>query len=211
MTTEWRIKGTELCNCNCSYGCPCQFNAPPTQGNCQGLLGFDIEEGHFGAVRLAGLRAVVLLRYPGAIHEGNGTMQVIIDDRADPAQRDALYKIMTGAETEEMATILWVYSAMAPNKLEPLFLPITIDVDVDRRRGRIHVPGILDTTAEPVRNPVTGAEHRVRIDLPHGLEFRIAEQASGTTITTGEFALFGLSSSHSHFARIHLSNKGVVD
>jgi hypothetical protein len=204
-------QGTELCNCNCSYGCPCQFNALPTQGNCQGLLGFDIEEGHFGAVRLSGLRAVVLLRYPGAIHEGNGTMQVIIDDRADPAQCDALYNIMTGAETEEMTTILCVYSAMAPNKLEPLFLPITIDVDVDRRRGRIHVPGILDTTAEPVRNPVTGAEHRVRIDLPHGLEFRIAEQASGTTTTIGEFALSGLSSSHSHLARIHLSNKGVVD
>ena len=72
--------------------------------NCQGLLGFDIEEGHFGAVRLSGLRAVVLLRYPGAIHEGNGTMQVIIDDRADPVQRDALHKIMTGVEMEEMAT-----------------------------------------------------------------------------------------------------------
>jgi hypothetical protein len=83
-------------------------------------------------------------------------MQVIIDDRADPVQRYALYKIMTGAETEETATILWVYSAMAPNKLEPLFLPIAIDVDVDRRRGRLHVPGILDITAEPIRNPVTG-------------------------------------------------------
>jgi hypothetical protein len=45
--------------------------------------------GHFGAVRLDGLRAVLLLRYPGAIYEGNRTMQVVIDDCADPAQRDA--------------------------------------------------------------------------------------------------------------------------
>jgi hypothetical protein len=124
-------------------------------------------------------------------------MQVIIDDRADPVQRDALYKIMTGAETEETATILWVYSAMAPNKLEPLFLPIAIDVDVDRRRGRLHVPGILDITAEPIRNPVTGAEHRVRVDLPQGIQFRLGEEASGTTTTIGAFALSGLSGAHS--------------
>jgi hypothetical protein len=72
--------------------------------------------------------------------------------QCDPVQRDALYKIMTGAETEEMATgLVGIYSAMAPNKLEPLFLPIAIDVDVDRRRGRLHVPGILDITAEPIR------------------------------------------------------------
>ena len=110
-----------------------------------------------------------------------------------------------------MATIMWVYSAMAPNKLEPLFLPISIDVDVDRRRGRIHVPGIRDVTAEPIRNPITGVEHRARIDLPHGLEFRLAELANSTTKTIGTFALSGLDGSHSHLARIHLSNKGVVD
>jgi hypothetical protein len=122
-------------------------------------------------------------------------MQVIIDDRADPVQRDALYKIMTGAETEETATILWVYSATPPNKLEPLFLPIAIDVD--RRRGRLHVPGILDMTAEPIRNPVTAAEHRVRVDLPQGIQFRLGEEASGTTTTIGAFALSRLSGAHS--------------
>ena len=27
MAVEWRVKATELANCNCDYGCPCQFNA----------------------------------------------------------------------------------------------------------------------------------------------------------------------------------------
>jgi hypothetical protein len=43
---------------------------------------YEIEEGYFGAIRLDGLRAALITSWPGAIHEGNGTMQVIIDDRS---------------------------------------------------------------------------------------------------------------------------------
>ena len=37
--TEWRLKGDWIKNCNCAFGCPCDFNARPTHGNCQGLVG----------------------------------------------------------------------------------------------------------------------------------------------------------------------------
>ena len=92
MAIEWLVKGTELANCNCSYGCPCQFNALPTYGDCRAAIGYEIEEGHFGDVPLDGLRAVLLVSWPGPVHEGNGTMQVVIDERADQRQRDALLK-----------------------------------------------------------------------------------------------------------------------
>jgi hypothetical protein len=210
MATEWRIKATELVNCNCAYGCPCQFNAPPTYGDCRAACGYAIEQGHFGAVRLDGLGAAILFSWPGPIHQGNGTMQVIIDERADAAQRDALSKILTGQETDEMATMWWVFSAMAPNKLEPLYRPIEIKLDVDARRGHFRVPGIVETVGEPIRNPITGAEHRARIDLPHGFEFRIAEVGSGTTKATAAIALPGIENTYAGFARLHLSNKGVV-
>ena len=210
MAVEWRIKGTELVNCNCAYGCPCQFNALPTHGACRGAAGFQIEEGHFGAVRLDGLRAAILLSFPGAIHEGSGTLQVIIDERADTAQRDALVKILTGQETDDMATIWWVLSAMSPNKLEPLFLPIEFEADVDARRGHFRVPGIVETVGEPIRNPATGAEHRARIDLVGGFEYLVAEMGSATTKATGAIALPGLENTYAQFARIHLSNKGIV-
>jgi hypothetical protein len=110
-----------------------------------------------------------------------------------------------------MATMWWVYSAMSPNKLQPLYLPIEFDVDVEGRRGRFRVPGIIETVGEPIRNPVTGAEHRVRIDLPQGFEFRIAEIGSATTSATGAVALPDLKNIYGQFAHIHLSNKGVVD
>ena len=96
VSVEWEIKGTEFINCNCSYGCPCQFNALPTYGNCRYVAGFQIEQGHFGDVELDGLRAVTMAIWPGAVHEGKGTMQVVIDERADARQRDALAKILHG-------------------------------------------------------------------------------------------------------------------
>jgi hypothetical protein len=211
MATEWRVKATELANCNCAYGCPCQFNALPTYGDCRAAVAYEIEEGHFADVKLDGLRAALMASWPGPIHEGNGTMQLVIDERADAQQREALLKILTGQETDDMATMWWVFSAMAPNKLEPLFLPIEYEVDVDARRGRFRVPGIVETVAEPIRNPVTGAEHRARIDLPHGFEYRLAEMGSGTTRATGAIPLPNLENTYAQFARIHLGNKGVID
>ena len=206
---EWSVKGKEFANCNCSYACPCQFNVLPTHGNCAAAGGFEIEKGHFGKVKLDGLRAAAVYSWPGAVHEGNGTMQLIIDERANEAQRDALIKILTGQETKEMATMWWVFSATSPNKLPPLFRPIHFEVDVDGRRAKLVVPGILETIGEPILNPVTGMEHRVRIDLPHGFEYRMAEIGSGTTRATGDIPL-ELTSSYGQFANIHLSHEGVV-
>ena len=206
---EWSIKGKELVNCNCDHACPCQFNSLPTHGGCSAAAGFEFEQGHFGDVRLDGLRAVMTVSWPKAIHEGNGTMQLIIDERATPAQREALGKIMTGQETQQMATMWWVFSAMSPHKLPTLYKPIEFEVDVDARRGHFSVPGLLQTTGEPILNPVTGAEHRVRIDLPNGFEYRLAEIGSASTHATGEIRL-DFDGSYGQFARLHLSHAGVV-
>jgi hypothetical protein len=60
--TEWEIKGREFANCNCAYGCPCQFNALPTHGHCHGFGVYHIERGFHGSTRLGGLRAAAIFR-----------------------------------------------------------------------------------------------------------------------------------------------------
>ena len=77
--TKWTIKGREFVNCNCSYGCPCQFNGLPTHGHCQAVGGFEMEQGHHGSTKLDGLKFVGMFRWPGAIHEGKGEAAVVID------------------------------------------------------------------------------------------------------------------------------------
>ena len=209
-SVEWEIKGTEFANCNCVYACPCQFNALPDKGFCEAVAGYQIDQGHFGDVRLDGLRAAAVYHWPGPVHEGQGSMQLIIDERADARQRDALVKILSGQETEEMATVWWVYGAMSPNKHAPLFHPIALDVDVEARRARLDIPGLVASAGEPIRNPVTGAEHRVRIDFPKSFEFAQAEIGSGTSQTTGAIAL-DLKSTYGQFAHLHLSHKGRLN
>ena len=88
--TDWTIKALELANCNCNFGCPCQFSQLPTDGTCEAVAGFDFQDGHYGDVKLGGLKAVGLYKWPGPIHEGNGEMQLILDDKATPEQRAAI-------------------------------------------------------------------------------------------------------------------------
>lgn len=209
--TPWEVHGRELANCNCAYGCPCQFNALPTDGTCEAAVAYEIDTGHYGDVKLDGLRAAFVAKWPGAVHEGNGVMQIIIDERADAAQREALQKIMTGSDTKDMATMWWIYSAMAPNKLDTLFKPIETVIDVEARTGKVVIPDVVEIDAEPIKNPVTGAEHRARIDLPHGFEYRIAEMGSGTSRTSGDISLQKNNATYAQFAELHLSNDGVVD
>jgi hypothetical protein len=206
---EWEIKAREFGNCNCDYGCPCQFNALPTHGNCQAVVGYDISEGHFGDVQLDGLRAVYVGKWPGAVHEGNGAMQVIIDERADDAQREALRKILYGEETDPGTTVWNVFMTTITKVYDPLYAPIEFEVDIDARRARLRVPNLIEGSGEPIRNPVTGAEHRARIELPNGFEYTVAEIGSGTSTASAAIPM-ELSDSYGQFAHLHLSTHGVV-
>ena len=108
-----------------------------------------------------------------------------------------------------MTTMWSVYSAMCPTKLETLTKPISLEIDVEERVGKISVPGVFETTGEPIRNPVTGNKHRARIDMPAGFEYELAEIGSASTEATGEIKL-SLKDSYGQFAAIHLNNNGVV-
>ncbi|RQR65907.1 DUF1326 domain-containing protein [Burkholderia sp. Bp9126] len=207
--TPWEIQGTELMNCNCSYGCPCQFNAPPSRGFCAAMGAISIDSGHYGDVRLDGVRVALVYQWPGPVHEGNGQLQPIVDERAGDAQRDAVLNIMTGQDTEPFATMFAVYASTLARTFEPVFAKIDFDVDVDARRGRIHVDGVLDVSGEPILNPVTGDPHRVRIDLPHGFEFELAEVGSGTSRSRGHLAL-DFKDTYAQFARLHMNGQGLI-
>ena len=205
----WEIEADEFVSCNCDYGCPCQFNAPPTHGRCEAIAGFQINRGVFGGTALDGLRAAGVLAWPGAIHEGGGKALLIIDERADDAQRQALLTIMSGGETEPGATMWNVFATTLEEVFDPVFTAIELEVDVDGRLGRLRVDGLIESAGEPIRNPVTGEEHRARIDLPDGFEYALAEMGSATSRATGPIEI-AFEDSYAQFARIHLTNTGVV-
>jgi hypothetical protein len=206
---DWRLAGIDFGNCNCDYGCPCQFESRPTQGNCRGFGAARVERGHFGDVRLDGLSFAVTYAWPGAVNEGNGEMQAIIDERADDRQRQALKTILHGGETAEAMTHWWVFHAMSSKVHGTLYKPIVFEADIDRRIARVSIPGVLEATGRPIMSPVNGKPHRIRIDLPDGIEFEIAEIGSASTTGTGAIAL-DLKDSYGQFNRMDVTGKGLV-
>jgi hypothetical protein len=91
----------------------------------------------------------------------------------------------------------------------PLFKRVDFNVDIECRKAHIVIHDMLESTARPIRSPATGAEHRVRIDLPNGIEFDLAEIGSGTTKTMASIAL-DLKDTYCHFTALRQSGNGVV-
>lgn len=207
--TPWEIQGRELLNCNCSYGCPCQFSALPTHGFCEANGAIAIDRGYYGSVRLDGLKFALAFHWPGPIHEGHGQAQVFIDASASAEQREALLKIVSGQDTDPFATVFAVFATTLEQVFEPVFAPIEFEVDVEARRGRVRIKDCLDLEGQPIRNPVTGSVQQARIDLPHGFEYEIAEIGSGTSRSRGKVAV-DLKDSYAQFAHLHLNNHGVI-
>lgn len=207
--TKWTIHGREFANCNCSYGCPCQFNAAPTHGKCWAVVGIQIDKGHHGPTALDGLKLAGIFKYPGAIHMGNGEAVPIVDRRANAPQRDALLRIMSGQDTKPGATMFQVFFSMLSKVYDPVFADIDFQIDINKRRARLNVPGYIEQRGEPIVNPVTGAEHRIRIEPEGGFEFKSAEIGRGWTKATGPIK-YELEDSYGQFAELHLCQDGIV-
>ena len=174
-TTPWRIVADETATCNCAWGCPCQFNAPPTHGRCEALVAVRIREGHYGATKLDGVRFAAAYWWPGAVHEGNGIVQLAIDERATADLRTALLNITSGMEG---CSFFEIFASVVSRALDPVYVPIILSSDRDKRVAQLTVPGLGEFRVEPIKNPVTGEEHRALIKLPNGFEYKEAEMGN---------------------------------
>ncbi len=208
--THWEIKGRELVNCTCEYGCNCQFNALPDKGHCHAVAGIQIDEGHHGDTRLDGLRIAAIFKWPRAIHEGNGEALAFVDQRATEDQRNALLRIMTGQDTDPFATMFAVYASTVTNMHEPVFTDIDFDIDVEGRRAQLRIEGYVEMDGEPIRNKVTGEESRAQIVLPAGFEYAVADIGSGRSRTIGGPMQVEMTDTYGQFANLHLDSHGVV-
>lgn len=171
----WHLKGTVLVACNCEYGCPCNFNARPSHGHCEGGWTWHVEEGRSGDVSLDGLNFSLLCDWPGAIHEGNGEGLILIDERAAEPQRDAIHALLVGQAGGPWGILVNTIVRYHG----PRFVPY--DVDLSGDRSRVRAGDALEVATEPIRNPVTGAEVHPRAVLPEGMIFKDGAMLSSTT------------------------------
>jgi hypothetical protein len=153
------------------------------------------------------VKFVITVHFPGPLHEGNGEAQPIVDERASAEQRDALFRIMSGAESAD-GTLFQIFNAIVTRMHDPVFAPIEFTFDKPARRAGIHIPGLLDTDVEPIANPVTGAPHRIQVIMPEGFEHIEGEVASASIHGTGAIPI-DTSGSHSTLAHVVQTPRGV--
>ena len=153
---EWEIEGPSYGNCNCDWGCPCQFNKLPTHGDCQAMASMIIEKGHYGDVDLSGLFWVNTVKWPGAVHEGDGAFQSFIDERANEEQRAALDEIVHGRAEEQGTSFLSIFASTMTTVHDPIYSPIELEIDVKARKAHFISPGFIDSPGPPTAlSPLT--------------------------------------------------------
>jgi hypothetical protein len=174
MSTKWSLEADYLQACNCEYGCPCEFEAPPSHGNCDGVGIWRINRGSYGDTKLDGLCLGFVAHWPKAIHLGGGTGGFVIDERADAAQREALLKIASGeAGGMPFEIIKMTFAKILP----PIYAPAQFKADGINSSANF---GTAVTIAcESIKNPVNGQPESIRLEHATGFLFKSADVVSG--------------------------------
>jgi hypothetical protein len=187
--TSYHLKGVMLGACNCDWGCPCNFEAPPTKGFCEGGYLWHVQEGGYGQVVLNGLSFAWCARSPAALHLGNITSLYLIDERATPEQRQALEELLT---TNPTVMPFSVFKALTSSMLGIRYVPFALDLKGTQSRAK--VGDALDLQLAPMKNPVTGDEEPATLLKPKGFTSQRQELCATSTFRlTSE----GLSYDHS--------------
>lgn len=191
--SAFRATGDVLIACNCDWGCPCNFNARPSKGFCQGGWIWKFDKGEVDGVDVSGLGAAVFAAWPGAIHDGGGQATCYVDDRASETQRAALARMLRGEVGGPWGLFIKTY-ALA----DPVAAPF--DVHVDGHASRATIAGVVDVAFEKMRNPVTKAEVHPEMVLPEGLVVKRGSLAASSVFRvkdalgfdhSGQYAAFG--------------------
>jgi hypothetical protein len=174
MAERWHLNGKVLVACNCDWGCPCNFNARPTTGKCEGGWTWHVEDGSYGETTLNGLSFSVYANWPGAIHEGNGEALLLVDDRADSAQRSAIETLLGGKIGGPWEVLGWT--------LPKIHGPFTARYELafDGVKTRMRCGEYVEVECGPIRNPVKGTEAYPAVVLPEGIIFKSGDLGATT-------------------------------
>ena len=196
--SAWRMNGDVLIACNCDWGCPCNFNARPSRGFCEGGWIWMIEQGHAGDVRLDGLGLAVFAKWPGAIHEGGGRAACYLDDRADLAQRSALRSALRGELGGPWGLFIKTYELAEPEVAG-------FDIQLAQHGSRARIGESVELELRTIRNPVTQAEVHPEVVLPEGLVVKRGSMAAATVFRVGSGLGLNYSGQYAAFGRFEYS------
>jgi hypothetical protein len=159
------MSGATFGPCNCDWGCPCNFDAPPSYGYCDGVYVWSVRHGCYGDTSLDGLVFAWAAHSPGPLHEGNLTAVLLVDEPASEEQRAALETLWRSGRS---GLPFDIFASVTSTWLDTVFAPFDIYLDGIGTRASIAGGEIFKLVQSRVRNPVTGDEEELYLDKPTG-------------------------------------------
>jgi len=193
----WHASGLLFENCNCTVVCPghTHFSQNCTHERCVGLWAVRVDEGAWEDVDLAGVRAVVAYDSPQRMIDGGWTEAIVLDGGAQPAQREAMERILTGASGGPWEVLDRFVGRRLPTRVE------SIRIDDEASLKRVAVEGLLEGAVEPIRGrdrsrPVTLQNMFNQIHAPEQVIARGSSRYADGTLSFENQGTHGL---WSHF------------
>jgi len=171
------------------------------------MMGFKILEGSFNDTKLDGTIFGGTAHWPGPLHLGNGICQPYLSDRTTPEQREALLTILSGKAGNAWFEVL---ASTLSKVLEPKFVPIEFQFDLNARRARVKFGDEVETTSEPIQNIVLGKEHRILVEMPSGMEYKHPEIGTTGILKSSGPVKFDWPGAHSSLAVVEHTHKGLI-
>ncbi len=200
--TSWQLSGDYFETCSCDYLCPClptNLAGQPTKGHCNFAMVFHIEQGHYGNQTLDGLNFAVVGHTPAVMSQGNWSVGLILDERANAAQQQALTTIASGQAGGPMAPL----GALIGTFLGTVVKPIHYQSNALQRS--VTIPGALDQAVDGVSSATSPGEPLFIDNTLHPANPRLALGRA----TQSHLHVFGLDwdetsgQNNGHFAPFH--------
>ena len=174
--TRWQMSGQGYEFCNCDFGCGCNFGGFPNSkdGSCRALVGFTVTKGRCGDVDLSGVKGAGIFVWPKAIHEGNGNAAFIVDPATTDKQVEALAQIFTG----QLGGLPW--ELLGPTFKVAGLAKAKITIEGSGRKSTFRIEGVGEGRGDTLKNPLTGEDHIVNVDLPNGFNWKKGEVGQGS-------------------------------
>ena len=165
-TPDWEFEADYFTWCNCDWGCPCNFNARPTEGHCHGGGVWRIRKGQFGATPLDGTTFAAFYWFPGLVEQGHAIRRSYVDRKATPEQRTAIEAILDGKAGGGIFELF-------PSLCAKVYPTLTVDIEfrMDGPKAYARIEGILEAESEALAYP-DGTTILPNFTLPHGIEFK---------------------------------------
>jgi len=201
MAASWNLKGTVLIACNCDYGCPCNFNAPPSHGKCEGGWSWHVDKGAFDGVSLDGLNFSLFAKWPGAIHLGNGEALMFIDERADERQRKAIARLLTGEVGGPWGILGKTWPKVHGTKF------VTYNLQEKGLSTTLKGGNCFELEYTTIKNPVSGADAHPAMTLPEGMIVKQADLGASRTFRLNDAITFDHSGKYTAIGKFDYSGQ----